>query len=437
MSNFAINGREQGLHGDLTTTGAMCVTSLPNARGEASRGALRLGDKTTPCKQCGQIGEIIEGESTFTWNGIPTALHGALVLCGCPPGTNRLIAPARKRSSAGMNSAPAAATENTSTPFSPYAASQGEMTFARAFAITDSETGLPLVNRKFIAVVDGYKSSGFTDANGIAHLVAPSADSVISLHVLFRSPARELTELEGITTRPITTTTRVEEMQYGQTPRPIAITINDRAATREAIIQKVRGLGHEFVERSEWHAEQPKKTLDRDWDYSMIALHHAGRSYSCSSGSKQMLDTQALQQDRNFEDIGYHFGIDCSGAVYEGRDIRFKGEHLLKYNSSAIGIVLLNNLSTTEEGKDLVTLARKALDHVGFSTTNQIPALQINATINLITALKSVFHVEYFGGHREFPYQTNDEGKICPGNVGMKLVKFVRAKTRLHKPMKP
>ena len=212
--------------------------------------------------------------------------------------------------------------------------------------------------------------------------------------------------------------------------------MNDRAATREAIIRTVRELGHGFVERSEWHAKPPKKPLDRDWDYTMIALHHAGRSYSCGVGSEQMLDTQETQKRDIFDDFTYHFAIDCSGVVYEGRDIRFKGEHLILYNSNAIGIVLLNNLTTEEEGNDWITRGRNTLNRLGFSTTNEIPNPQKSATIGLVIALKSIFQINFFGGHREFPYQDIKEAKICPGNVSMAFVKSIRATTRLPKPEK-
>ncbi len=92
MGRGAVNGLGQGLHGDLTTTGAVCISSLPNAA-QGRRGVLRLGDKTTPCKQCGQVGVIIDSLPAMKWHGIATVLDGAEVRCGCPPGRNRLIAP--------------------------------------------------------------------------------------------------------------------------------------------------------------------------------------------------------------------------------------------------------------------------------------------------------------------------------------------------------
>lgn|GEM_PF-1884538 len=412
MGYFKIGGREQGLD----------------------------GDKTSPCGLCGQIGEIVEGEKSFKWDGIPTALHNAMVMYGCPPGTNRLIAPSRTKSGSNRDGASTPPKANTgSSNVVPYPLAKGIQpvgkTWARSFFVTHSETGQPLANRKYIATVDGQQRNGATDSNGIAYIEGASPNSSASIHIPFYSPARELIELAGMTTREVVTTTRVEQVLHGETPRPIAITVNDRAATRGAIIQKVRELGHGFVERSGWHAKPPGKPLERDWDYSMIALHHAGRSYSCGNGADQMIETQKSHQ-RKYDDIGYHFGIDCSGNVYEGRDIRTKASGVELYNTGVISIVLLNNFTTDEEGGDWVAWGRGLLGALGVSTTNRIPPSQIDAALNLVRALQSVFFLTRLGGHKEFPGQ-RFEGKICPGRIAMNLVKSIRAETNLLPPPKP
>lgn len=85
-------GRGQGIDGDQTTTGATCLSSLPQAHC-MGRGILRQGDVTTPCPLCGKPGEILDGESRMKFHNIPVATDGALVLCGCPPGRNRLMTP--------------------------------------------------------------------------------------------------------------------------------------------------------------------------------------------------------------------------------------------------------------------------------------------------------------------------------------------------------
>jgi hypothetical protein len=233
-----------------------------------------------------------------------------------------------------------------------------------------------------------------------------------------------------------TTTARAQEVKLDQPPSPVVITVNDRAATREAIIKKVRSLGATFVERSSWGAMKGKSDMAMDWNYTMIALHHAGRSYECTAGGiKQMQGVQADHMGNKFDDIGYHYGIACDGTVLEGRDIRLHGSSVKLFNTGVIGIVLLENLTTAEEGGDMVAKAREALEFVGYNTTNVMPAAQIDALLHLVDALKSVFVIERFGGHREFPGQERD-GKICPGNIGMELVGRIRTKTQLLPPPK-
>ncbi|EGN5359721.1 pyocin [Salmonella enterica] len=86
-------GRGQALHGDKTTTGATVLTSLPNCT-EFGRGVIRVGDKTTVCPKCGKSGHVLNGEPHVIFHGVASAVDGSLVSCGCPPGSNRIIAPA-------------------------------------------------------------------------------------------------------------------------------------------------------------------------------------------------------------------------------------------------------------------------------------------------------------------------------------------------------
>ena len=85
-------GRGQALHGDRTTTGAICCSTLPNCT-EHGRGVIRVGDKTTACPKCGKQGVIADGEPRVNWMGQTSAVDGSVVICGCPHGTNRVIAP--------------------------------------------------------------------------------------------------------------------------------------------------------------------------------------------------------------------------------------------------------------------------------------------------------------------------------------------------------
>lgn len=220
----------------------------------------------------------------------------------------------------------------------------------------------------------------------------------------------------------------------------LVITVNDRAATRQAIINRVRQHGIEFVERSAWGAHKSRSAnMTDDWNYHSVALHHAGRSHTCGVGEFQMQQIQASQMKPkseggiNADDIGYHFALDCFGAIYEGRDIRFKGESVANFNAGLIGVVLLENLTQPGEAKDTMEKFRVILGAVGISAPDLPP--QQMATLNkFIPILQEFFKIKTLGGHREFPHQKDGAGKICPGNIGIKAVQELRAQTNLSAP---
>ncbi|MDF9621046.1 PAAR domain-containing protein [Pseudomonas entomophila] len=89
---IVIFGKAQGLDGDRTTTGATCIGKRAAGNVNGS-GWLLEGDSTTPCPRCGQVGTLIDGDPRFLQDDVPTVVDGARVRCGCPLGSNRLIAP--------------------------------------------------------------------------------------------------------------------------------------------------------------------------------------------------------------------------------------------------------------------------------------------------------------------------------------------------------
>jgi len=228
--------------------------------------------------------------------------------------------------------------------------------------------------------------------------------------------------------------TATAEPNYKNQP-PVEITINDRAATRQAIIRRVRENGMEFVERSDWGAYKNRPdSMVNDWHYRSIAIHHAGRSAACGPAALQLQEIQSKHMERmKADDIGYHYAIDCLGNIYEGRDIRFKGEHVRQFNTAVIGIVLLENLADPEEGGDLTAKARTFLHTIGFGRIPEAPSEQRETTEKFIKILREFFNISVLGGHKEFPHQTKD-GKICPGKVGLAFVKQLRTRLALSAP---
>ncbi|MCF8579612.1 DUF2235 domain-containing protein [Enterobacter ludwigii] len=111
MRGCSIHGKNVGLHGDKTSSGAQCIAARP---GMSVMGLLKLyiGDKTTPCPKCGEVGVIVDGDHRCT-NSAAVAVDGAEIRCGCPQGTNFLIAPGTipQLSEAKARMAPVAALE--------------------------------------------------------------------------------------------------------------------------------------------------------------------------------------------------------------------------------------------------------------------------------------------------------------------------------------
>lgn len=93
MNRPDIHGRGQALHGDRTTSGAMLISTLQQHARADSRGIVRKGDPTTTCPKCGKPGVIVEGDPRNRWMGELAAVDGHIVSCGCPYGSNRIIAP--------------------------------------------------------------------------------------------------------------------------------------------------------------------------------------------------------------------------------------------------------------------------------------------------------------------------------------------------------
>jgi hypothetical protein len=228
----------------------------------------------------------------------------------------------------------------------------------------------------------------------------------------------------------------------------IVVSVNNRAATRQAIISALSRKGYKLIERSEWHAKPPRKVLKESyWDYKDIVLHHAGRSYSCGAPSiEEMQRVQAEDMGRSppFDDAGYHYAISCQGEIYEGRDIRFTGEHVAGDNTGKIGIVFLADLvqagEAYQEEYSRLSFVDKIKNIRGILTDQVVlwhdkPTLeQIKASRALCSVLVEFFNIQRLGGHREYQRLATKKGRACPGNLGMDIVKLLRSDLSLADP---
>ncbi len=231
----------------------------------------------------------------------------------------------------------------------------------------------------------------------------------------------------------------------------VEISVNNRAATRQAILYTLAKKGYVVAERSTWGAKPAKpEPRSSHWDYTDIVLHHAGRSYSCNASIQGAVEQMKKVQEtdmgpiKHFEDVGYHYAISCMGDILEGRDIRFVGEHVSGGNTGKIGIVLLENLAEAGEGWTH-EYSRKSLggkihdvpnilrDATAFNNQAAPPA-QTDSLQALVETLLSFFNISKLGGHREYQLLVKAEGRSCPGKYGMDVVDWLRKTTGLLGP---
>jgi hypothetical protein len=199
-------------------------------------------------------------------------------------------------------------------------------------------------------------------------------------------------------------------------PKPHAaceLALQDRV--RSQIIYRLS-----IIVRKVWGAKAATRPYVSDWNYTGIAVHHAGNSHSCAADARgQMQDIQQTETGKGFVDVGYHYGISCAGAIYEGRDIRYKGEHVLNQNTGLIGIVLLADFTKRGEGAKFgknETMIGRLRDRMDFSNEDTLAAQQLSALGSLITTLQDFFDLTRLGGHREFGAALGDE-RSCPGDL--------------------
>ncbi|MGO4503761.1 MULTISPECIES: peptidoglycan recognition protein family protein [unclassified Dyella] len=229
----------------------------------------------------------------------------------------------------------------------------------------------------------------------------------------------------------------------------IEVTVNNRAAVRQAIIDAVQAQGVRVQTRSDWKAKTPATSPEQDWDYTQIAIHHAGNSFSCSAdGAMEMRKVEATDLGR-FGQVSYHYAIDCKGIIYEALDIRYKGSHIELGNTGAIGIVLLANLSLPGEAMDdgpsisrkyrdsglkaaaveLAGVTKDALDF-GYDVPTEP---QIESVSVLCKSLASYFNIAVVGGHREFANKLGTS-RACPGAYGLVISNMLRRQLNASAP---
>ncbi|MBN1313353.1 MAG: N-acetylmuramoyl-L-alanine amidase [Anaerolineae bacterium] len=159
-----------------------------------------------------------------------------------------------------------------------------------------------------------------------------------------------------------------------------------------------------IVPRAEWGAAEPRIEDSEEGVYdpvsnpegwlvysepledvlNTIIVHHS--ALPVSDGPREI---QQLHFDfKDYADIAYHFVIDETGTIYEGRALNVRGAHTGGYNTGTVGIVLLGDFQIIEP------------------TDAQLSALRI-----LSAYLIDRYGITHMAGHRSFMPGVTE----CPG----------------------
>jgi len=116
----------------------------------------------------------------------------------------------------------------------------------------------------------------------------------------------------------------------------------------------------DVMPRSAWSSRQPiVSRLNPMNGIRAITVHHEGmpRPTLCTAPRDVISELRMVQASHiermSAGDIGYHFIIDRSGRVWEGRPLSYQGAHVKDHNYHNIGVMVMGNFDiqfpTTEQ----------------------------------------------------------------------------------------
>ena len=104
-----------------------------------------------------------------------------------------------------------------------------------------------------------------------------------------------------------------------------------------------------IIPRSYWAKAGPDmKRVDPMGSVALITFHHSGdpkvfTTTDYSETAQHLEYVREYHRSRNFQDIGYHFGIDRAGRVWQLRSLKYQGQHVRYNNEHNIGVGVLGN----------------------------------------------------------------------------------------------
>ncbi len=141
-------------------------------------------------------------------------------------------------------------------------------------------------------------------------------------------------------------------MEWPDAPPPSKPVLNvptqPAAPKQVAVVESCPAPG--VIPRSRWAKGMPNYShMDRmPQPIKYITVHHDGMPAFWGTSEAQCAGRiefirNSHTQGRDFADIGYHYIVDRSGRVWEGRPLTFQGAHVKNHNENNIGVLCMGN----------------------------------------------------------------------------------------------
>ena len=117
-----------------------------------------------------------------------------------------------------------------------------------------------------------------------------------------------------------------------------------------------------LMRRKAWASEMPRQWLLREGGfYDRVTIHHQGGRPSVSRIQNTVVsEIDAIyggHRQLQYGDIAYHFIVDYSGRVWEGRSLAYEGAHVSHENDRNLGVLLLGNFEKQSPSSESIATA--------------------------------------------------------------------------------